>query len=250
MLQYAALTYSRIHASALPLLPLSSNGFASRSLVARFMSPGCKQSREKEYEEASKNRSSDERSTFDKNPSSERAPSAKRRRAAAAAAAATMCPMISRRRSLEFELCRTAAAASPANPERCTSATTSPATVLTSESAVEEEKTGKTEVREKEEGGGAAGGGDSFNRGELRVGVELDAPFSREENPRSELWLFLPPSRSLTLLSTPLHFHGFGVDARLPRRDGGRRGGRREGAREGGTRSFVHRLMAVPFETH
>ena len=243
MLQYAALTYSRIHASALPLLPLSSNGFASRSLVARFMSPGCKQSGEKEYEEASKNRSSDERTTFDKNPSSERAPSAKRRRAAAAA---TMCPMISRRRSLEFELCRTAAAASPANPERCTSATTSPATVLTSESAVEEEKTGKTEVRKREEGGGAAGGGDSFNRGELRVGVELDAPFSREENPRSELWLFLPPSRSLTLLSTPLHFHGFGVDARLPRRDGGRRGGRREG----GTRSFVHRLMAVPFETH
>ena len=161
MLQYAALTYSRIHASALPLLPLSSNGFASRSLVARFMSPGCKQSGEKEYEEASKNRSSDERTTFDKNPSSERAPSAKRRRAAAAAAAAaaTMCPMISRRRSLEFELCRTAAAASPANPERCTSATTNPATVLTSESAVEEEKTGKTEVREREEGGGAAGGG-------------------------------------------------------------------------------------------
>ena len=141
-----------------------------------------------------------------------------------------MCPMISRRRSLEFELCRTAAAASPANPERCTSATTSPATVLTSESAVEEEKTGKTEVRKREEGGGAAGG-DSFNRGELRVRVELDAPFSREKNPRSELWLFLPPSRSLTLLSTPLHFHGFGVDARLPRIDGGRRGGRREGGR-------------------
>ena len=200
MLQYAALTYSRIHASALPLLPLSSNGFASRSLVARFMSPGCKQSGEKEYEEASKNRSSDERMTFDKNPSSERAPSAKRRRAAAAAA--TMCPMISRRRSLEFELCRTAAAASPANPERCTSATTSPATVLTSESAVEEEKTGKTEVRKREEGGGAAGG-DSFNRGELRVGVELDAPFSREGNPRSELWLVLLPS--LPLVDSTLH---------------------------------------------
>ena len=98
----------------------------------------------------------------------------------------------------------------------------------------------------REEGGGAAGGGDSFNRGELRVGVELDAPFSREENPRSELWLFLPPSRSLTLLSTPLHFHGFGVDARLPRIDGGSAGG----GRERGTRSFVHRLMAVPFETH
>ena len=58
---------------------------------------------------------------------------------------------------------------------------------------MEEEKTGKTEVRKREEGGGAAGE-DSFNRGELRVGVELDAPFSREENPRSELWLFLPPA--------------------------------------------------------
>ena len=125
MLQYAALTYSRIHASALPL-PLSSNGFASRSLVARFTSPGCKQSREKEYEEASKNQSSDERTTFDKNSSSEHGPSAKRRRAAASA---TLCPMISRRRSLEFVLCRTAAA-SPADPERCTSTTTSPATVL------------------------------------------------------------------------------------------------------------------------
>ena len=92
---------------------------------------------------------------------------------------------------------------------------------------MEEEKTGKTEVRKREEGGGAAGG-DSFNRGELRVGVELDAPFSQEENPRSELWPFLPPSRSLTLLSTPLHFHGFGVDARLPRIDGGAAGGGRE----------------------
>ena len=229
MLQYAALTYSRIHASALPL-PLSSNGFASRSLVVRFMSPGCKQSGEKEYEEASKNRSSDERTTFDKNPSSERAPSAKRRRAAAAAA--TMCPMISRRRSLEFELCRTAAA-SPTNPERCTSATTRGREDGENRSA--EERRGRWR--------GKRGG---FIQS---WGITRWSRIRRPLLPRRESEIgaaALLASRSLTLLSTPLHFHGFVVDARLPRIDGGAAGG----GRERGTRSFVHRLMAVPFETH
>ena len=99
--------------SAALSLSLSSNGFASR-LFVRFMSPGCKQSGEEEYEEGRVEHRWRERrkeGTIDRRRSTKtRLLFALRQRDVAArrAVTATMCPKISR--NFEIELCRRLAA--------------------------------------------------------------------------------------------------------------------------------------------
>ena len=167
------------------------------------MSLGCKQSGE---EDTRKNRRSNERTTM-------RRRRRRRRRIKTRLlfalrqrndAAATMCPIS---RNFEFELCRPAAHKSCALYFDCTL---------------------QQEARRRGTQKCGRRGKQWNHRRELRVGVSLDAPHSApegEENRRSEMWPSLP--RSLTPLSPPLHFHGFGADARSFSTDGRRRDGTR-----------------------
>lgn len=106
-----------------------------------------------------------------------------------AAAAATMCPMISG--NFEFELYRRAAHKSRALYFDCVHTNCN-------NSELAEEPVGG-ENRSAEVRGGKQCEDSFHRRRELRDGIKLDAPHSREENRRCEMWPSLP--RSLTLLS-------------------------------------------------